>query len=107
MIGLGIAQRTIFEGPPAASTSIPAGEDEAYTLVDGAVLNLLPGAQTLTAEGDGTVFAAYGRTADVEAWLSDVPYNHVTVGRDGEPDRKSVGEGKGVEVRVDLGGRRI
>lgn len=85
MIGLGIAQRTIFEGPPAASTAIPAGDDEAYTLIDGAVLNLLPGAQTLTAEGDGAVFAAYGRTADVEAWLSDVSYNHVTVGSDGEP----------------------
>ncbi|MGP3536486.1 glycosyl transferase [Microbacterium sp. RD1] len=83
MIGLGIAQRTIFQAPPAASTAVPVGEDEAYTVIDGEVLNLFPGAQTLTAEGDGTVFAAYGRTADVQAWLADVPYNLVTVGSEG------------------------
>lgn len=84
MIGAGIAQRTIFEPPPAESTPMPAGEEEAYTVIDGTVLNLFPGAQTLTAEGEGTVFAAYGRTADVEAWLSDVPYNRVTVGDEGD-----------------------
>ncbi len=84
MIGLGIAQRTVFQAPPAASTAIPAGEDERYTVIDGAVLNLFPGAQTVTAEGEGTVFAAYGRTADVQAWLADVAYNHVTVNGEGE-----------------------
>lgn len=84
MIGAGIAQRTIFEGPPAETAAVPAGEDEAYTVLDGAVLNLFPGAQTLAIDGDQEIFAAYGRTPDVEAWLSDVPYNHVTVGSEGE-----------------------
>jgi hypothetical protein len=95
MIGLGIAQRTVFEAPPAESTAVPAGEDEPYTLIDGSVLNLFPGAQTLTAEGDGTIFAAYGRTADVEAWLADVPYNHVTVGGDGALQTQVVEPGSG------------
>lgn len=90
MIGAGIAQRTVFEPAPAESTPLPAGEDLPYTLVDGEVLNLFSGAQTLTAEGDGTVFAAYGRTPDVQAWLSDVPYNHVTVGDDGQMETEVI-----------------
>lgn len=100
MIGLGIAQRTVFEAPPAESTALPAGQEEPYTLIDGAVLNLFPGSQTLTAEGSGTVFAAYGRTADARAWLSDVAYNHVTVGSDGQLQTTVVqpGEDDGVVV---------
>jgi hypothetical protein len=93
MIGAGIAQRTIFEPPPAESTPVPAGQDEAFTVIDGGVLNLFPGSQTLTAEGEGTVFAAYGRTADVQAWLSDVPYNHVTVGANGRLETEVVEPG--------------
>ena len=38
----------------------------------------MPGAQTLRASGDGPIFAAYGRTADLEAWLSDSTYNVVS-----------------------------
>ncbi|MFJ6652223.1 glycosyl transferase [Microbacterium sp. NPDC091313] len=100
MIGLGIAQRTVFQAPPAESAALPAGQEEPYTLIDGAVLNLYPGAQTLTAEGSGTVFAAYGRSADVRAWLSDVSYNHVTVGADGALQTTVVepGEDSGVVV---------
>ena len=94
MIGAGIAQRTIFEPPPAEATALPAGEEEAYTVIDGEVLNLFPGAQTLTVEGEGTIFAAYGRTPDVEAWLSDVPYNRITV--DGEEFRTRVVEPESV-----------
>jgi hypothetical protein len=98
MIGLGIAQRTIFEAPPAESVAVPEGQQEPYTLIDGTVLNLFPGAQTLTAEGDGTVFAAYGRTADARAWLSDTSYNYVTVGSDGDLQTTVVepGEADGV-----------
>jgi hypothetical protein len=84
MIGAGIAQRTIFPAPEAQSIPVQTDSDAAYTLVDGAVLSLLPGSQTLTVEGDGPIFAAYGRTDDVTAWLSDVEYNHVTVGAEPE-----------------------
>ena len=44
----------------------------------------MPGTQTIRAAADGTVFAAYGRTADLEAWLSDVTYNAASVDGDGE-----------------------
>ncbi len=83
MIGAGIAQRTVFQGPKTETASISA-EHAPYLLIDGAVLNKLPGAQTLRAEGSGTIFAAYGRTADVKAWLARSDYTAVTLGSDGQ-----------------------
>lgn len=80
MIGAGIAQRTVFQGPSETSQSIQTDGSTAYTLIDGAVLSSLPGAQTLRVDGEGEVFASYGRTADLEAWLADVPYTAVTLG---------------------------
>lgn len=82
MIGAGIAQRTVFEGPSTETQTIQTDGATAYTLIDGAVLTRLPGAQTVTAEGDGAVFAAYGRTADLRAWLADTAFTEITV--DGE-----------------------
>jgi hypothetical protein len=83
MIGAGIAQRTVFQGPKTETTQISIDDDAPYTLIDGAVLNSLPGSQTLRAAGDGTIFAAYGRTADMKAWLADSEYNDVTLTRGG------------------------
>lgn len=83
MIGAGIAQRTIFEAPVAESVAVETDSDARYTLIDGEVLTMVPGAQTLSVAGDGPVFAAYGRTADVTAWLADAEYNHVTLAEDG------------------------
>ena len=83
MIGAGIAQRTVFQGPKTQTESVSLSQDTPYVLVDGSVLNSLPGAQTLRAEGSGTIFAAYGRTADVKAWLSDAEYVQVGVGENG------------------------
>ncbi len=79
MIGAGIAQRTVFQGPSETTATVQTEGTNAYTLVDGALLTSVPGAQTLRVEGDGEVFAAYGRTADMKAWLADVPYTSVTV----------------------------
>ncbi|KAA9110696.1 glycosyl transferase [Microbacterium rhizomatis] len=83
MIGGGIAQRTVFQGPKTETATISA-EQAPYILIDGAVLNKLPGSQTLRAEGDGTIFASYGRTADMKAWLADSAYEAVTLGTDGQ-----------------------
>lgn len=82
MIGAGIAQRTVFHGPSETSANVQTEGSTAFTLIDGAVLNSVPGAQTLRVQGDGAVFASYGRTADVKAWLADVAYTSVTL--DGE-----------------------
>ena len=84
MIGAGIAQRTIFQGPRTETTAISVEEETPYLLIDGAVLNQMPGTQTLRAQAEGDIFASYGRTADMESWLSDTTYTHVTLTGDGE-----------------------
>ncbi|GAA3626770.1 hypothetical protein GCM10022200_06430 [Microbacterium awajiense] len=86
MIGAGIAQRTVFQGPRSETVEISTEQDAPYLLIDGAVLNSLPGTQTLRAQGEGEIFAAYGRTMDVEAWLSDASYNRVTAAGEGVLD---------------------
>ncbi|MFK4836920.1 glycosyl transferase [Microbacterium sp. ZW T2_14] len=84
MIGAGIAQRTIFQGPRTETATISVEEKTPYLLIDGAVLTQMPGTQTLRAQADGDLFASYGRTADMEAWLSDTTYTHVTLKGDGK-----------------------
>ncbi|WP_457098422.1 glycosyl transferase [Microbacterium sp. P5_E9] len=84
MIGAGIAQRTVFQGPKTQTTSISIQDEAPYVLIEGEVLTSMPGAQTLRASGEGQIFAAYGRTADLEAWLSDSTYNVVSVDKHGK-----------------------
>lgn len=84
MIGAGIAQRTVFQGPKSETVGISVSEDAPYLLIDGEVLNKLPGAQTLRAQGEGSIFAAYGRTADLQAWLADTTYNEVSLSGSGK-----------------------
>jgi hypothetical protein len=79
LIGAGIAQRTLFQGPETQSAEVTAPDDSPYTLIDGTVMSMLPGTQTLTVQGDDGVFVSYGRTADLTAWLSDQTYSHATV----------------------------
>ncbi len=76
-IGFGIAQRTVLAGPDSFSASATTGSAP-ITVVDSAVLNALPGTQTVKLTGDGDIFLAYGRTSDVLGWIADLPYNHVT-----------------------------
>lgn len=85
LIGVGIAQRTVFLGPTTVQSEVSVEEELPYTLVDGSVLTRHAGAQTLLAQADGPVFAAYARTGDMQAWLSDVAYNHVILDDDGKP----------------------
>ena len=73
----------MFQGTSESTAAVQTEGTTAYTLVDGALLTSVPGAQTLRVEGDGQVFAAYGRTPDVQAWLSDVAYTAVTVDAEG------------------------
>ncbi|WEK59713.1 MAG: glycosyl transferase [Candidatus Microbacterium colombiense] len=83
LIGAGIAQRTIFVGPSSEQTKVEVEEPAPFVLMDGDVLRTNPGAQTLLIRGDGDIFAAYGRTTDLEAWLAESDYNHVSVAKDG------------------------
>ncbi|KDA05503.1 glycosyl transferase [Microbacterium sp. CH12i] len=83
LIGAGIAQRTIFKGPSAQQVAVTVEDPAPYLLVDGAVLREHTGQQTLLIRGEGDIFAAYGRTADLEAWLSDATYSSITPSADG------------------------
>ena len=90
LIGAGIAQRTIFMGPSSERTAVEVQEPAPFVLMDGEVLRSNPGAQTLLIHGDGDIFAAYGRTSDLEAWLADSDYNQVSVAKDGSFDVEHV-----------------
>jgi len=79
MIGFGIAQRTILAAPDEIALSTTVATDAPVTVIEGNTLNAFPGSQTLSVEGSGQVFAAYGRTSDVLAWIGDTDYNLVTI----------------------------
>ncbi len=79
MIGAGIAQRTVLQGPRTESETIAVSGDAPYILIDGGVLNSHAGSQTVRVQEPGTIFASYGRTADLKAWLTPSSYTHVTM----------------------------
>ncbi|GAB3271973.1 glycosyl transferase [Microbacterium lacusdiani] len=104
LIGAGIAQRTVFLGPDTATVRIDTPEEQPYTLIDAEVFRTHSGTQTLEVAGTERIYAAYGRTADMEAWLSDAPYNHVTLDDQGsavtevvQPDGDAEFEGRNPE----------
>jgi hypothetical protein len=74
LIGVGVAQRTVFLPPSTVVSSVTLDGDEAYALIDSSALTAHAGKQTVVLTGSDTVFAAYGRTADVEAWLDGSEY---------------------------------
>ena len=76
-IGLGIAQKTVFARPDSISTQITTETDAPITVIPGDVLNANPRSQTIAMKGEGTVFAAYGRTTDVMAWVGDASFNQL------------------------------
>lgn len=88
--GAGLAQRTVFLGPDSAEQSVSVDEDLPYLVIDGDAFALRPGAQTLTVRGDGPLYTAYGRTSDVEAWLSDQRYSRVSAGADDQLETEVV-----------------
>ena len=82
LIGAGIAQKTIFAPPERVTESISVDSTAPVTIIDGETLNALPRSQTVMIDGSPSVFAAYGRTTDVVAWVGDASYN--TIGYDAE-----------------------
>lgn len=73
--GLGIAQRTVLAGPSSFETTAKVSASAPLTVIDGRAMTALPGTQSLTVRGSDTVFVAYGRTADVRAWVGSARYN--------------------------------
>jgi len=77
MIAYGIAQRTVLAPDDRLAAAAAFDGTAAFTVIDGAVLDANDGPQRIDLAGSGTIFAAYARTADVQAWLADTPYNVV------------------------------
>ena len=98
LIGLGIAQKTIFAAPDEITASTSITNDAPVTVVSGAALNAYPRSQFVQISGSDENFAAYGRTADVIAWIGDANYNDVTY--DAETASFVNEEHKGTEAEV-------
>lgn len=77
MIGLGVAQRTIWAEPDQVVAEASVDSAVPITYINGSVLNSLEGRQKIDVSGEGELFAAYGRTTDVLAWIGDASYNSV------------------------------
>ena len=78
MIGYGIAQRTVLRGPDDVTASVKVDTKAPVTIIDSAALTAMPGRQKVEIGGAATVFAAYGRTEDVVAWVGKTQHNRVT-----------------------------
>jgi hypothetical protein len=78
MIGFGIAQRTVLATPDHVTASVTTTSEATVTVIDGATLNSFDRGQTVMATDPGTIFAAYGRTSDVLAWVGKASYNALT-----------------------------
>lgn len=79
MISYGLAQRTVLAEPDHVAASTELGTSAPVTVIDGSVLHANEGRQKITISGTGPVFAAYGRTDDVLAWIGDASYNRIQV----------------------------
>lgn len=83
MIGVGIAQRTVFLESDRVSLDLTVDSSEAdYVVITPEALAAYPGKQAITIAGDGTTYLAYGRTGDVLAWLGEDPF--IEIGFDAE-----------------------
>jgi hypothetical protein len=77
MAALGVAQRTLLAEPDNVTASTVVSSNAPVTVINSKTLNSLDGRQTITIEGSGKVFAAYGRTSDVTAWIGTTSYNRI------------------------------
>jgi hypothetical protein len=77
MIAYGIAQRTILSGPDDITASTRVTADAPVMVIDGKALSAMPNRQKIEIGGATPVFAAYGRTSDVLAWVGNARYNKI------------------------------
>ena len=98
LISYGVAQRTIFAGPDNVTAVASLTSDAPVTVIDSSVLRQHPGHQTITVSGARKVFAAYGRTDDVRAWVGNASYNKIGYNVDKVALTGKVVDGKESEV---------
>lgn len=78
MIGVGVAQRTVWAPPANLTASASIRSDAPYVVISSSTLNANAGQQTLRVTGSSHPFVAYGRTADVMAWIGSEPYERLS-----------------------------
>lgn len=98
LMGIGVAQRTIWAGPASIDAVGTTTGDAPVTVIDGSVFNAYAGNPTLIATSDGIIFAAYGRTSDVLGWVGDASYNLVGIDPDTGELTSKVVSGSETEV---------
>ncbi|MFJ3027270.1 hypothetical protein ACIPEQ_00340 [Curtobacterium sp. NPDC087080] len=97
LVGLAVGQRTVFAPPSSLVAQSSSSASAPVTVIPGSTLTANPGYQRINVAGSGTVFAAYGKTADVDAWIGDA--KHTTLRFDAEQDRlvgRTTGSGDSV-----------
>lgn len=94
----GISLRTIYAPDRAETVEIPVDPSATYLVIDGAVLNKLPGTQTIRSQDNGMIFQSYARSSDVLAWLSDANFQYITLTDSGEISSSNRRPLAGVEV---------
>lgn len=97
LVALAVGQRTVFEPPSSLVASSSSKSSAPVTVIPGSTLNANPGYQRINVSGSGKVFAAYGKTSDVDAWIGDA--EHTTMRFDAEQG-KLVGKTTGSESSV-------
>ena len=88
-IGIGIAERTVLLPPSSVSVETTQATPTPYVFIDSDALRAESGEQTVTFSGSSKVFAAYGRTEDVKAWLNGASYADLTVTTGNKPSLTS------------------
>ncbi|MDR6172001.1 hypothetical protein [Curtobacterium sp. SORGH_AS_0776] len=97
LVALAVGQRTVFEPPSTLVAASSSKSSAPVTVIPGSTLNANPGYQRINVSGSGKVFAAYGKTSDVDAWIGDA--KHTTMRFDAE-QAKLVGRTTGSESTV-------
>ncbi|MFJ2979481.1 hypothetical protein ACIPEP_11530 [Curtobacterium sp. NPDC087082] len=97
LVALAVGQRTVFEPPSSLVAASSSKSSAPVTVIPGSTLNANPGYQRINVSGSGKVFAAYGKTSDVDAWIGDA--KHTTMRFDAE-QAKLVGRTTGSESTV-------
>ncbi|QEE61579.1 hypothetical protein FVA74_08300 [Salinibacterium sp. dk2585] len=103
LIGLGLAQRTVFAGPERLVAETSSMDDAPVTLIESETLHAHDGRQRLNISGPGDIVAVYGRTADVQAWIGDATHNVLTLDEESDSLEAELVEGEEETVPSALG----
>ncbi|MHC5795611.1 hypothetical protein ACVXZ4_05575 [Lacisediminihabitans sp. FW035] len=98
LIAYGIAQRTVLAEADSVTASETFTTKAPVTIVNSSTLKSLPGRQEIQISGSKKIFAAYGRTEDVLAWVGDTSYNRVGFDRNKSTLTSKLMAGKASEV---------